>query len=375
MSLYSSILNFVAQPLKLRRRHQPRFHATDPRILVIRRNKMGDMIYTLPLLQALRRHLPQAHITVACDPRGAPIAQACDAVNEVLVLDPGWNPWQAVVKNAWYLQNYDWVIAAKGGFDRRLAVLTRLTNAAVRIGFERESQNPSAHYTDPVPLPINAEEHQADTLLRLLKPMGMVKVTTFSGDMKLRVPDSAREFVAEILAAPPFAPHPRYLVINFSSTVKLKFREEDFIALMRRLLNATDLAMALVAAPLDQQWVSEIADCMGSKRIIAIQTPGPLELAALLEHATFMVTPEGGAAHLAAAMGTPALILWSEGPFKKWYSRGRNHVYVHSEPREKVIPLERVWDALLSFLPKNIEPSVIPGTGTPEAPQPPRLEP
>ena len=70
MSLYRSFLNLVAAPLKLRRRHQPRYHATDPRILVIRRNRMGDMIYTLPLLHALRRHFPEAHITVACDPRG-----------------------------------------------------------------------------------------------------------------------------------------------------------------------------------------------------------------------------------------------------------------------------------------------------------------
>ncbi len=362
----SLLLNLIAESLKLRRRQKPRYHATDPRILVIRRNKMGDMIYTLPLLQALRRHLPEAHITVACDPRGAPIAQACDAVNEVLVLEPGWNPWQAVLVNAWYLQNYDWVIAAKGGFDRRLAVLTRLTNAAVRVGFERQTKNPSVYYTDPVPLPTDApDEHQVDTLLRLLKPMGMIRPTPFSGDMKLTIPDPAREFAAEIRAKPPFASQSPYLVINFSSTVKLKFREEDFIALMRRILTTTDLAMALVAAPLDQQEVQEIADCMASKRIVAIQTPGPLELAALLEKSILLFTPEGGAAHLAAAMSTPALILWSEGPFKKWYSRGKNHAYVHAEAGEKNIPLDRAWEALRPFLPQKNEPPEIPGTELP----------
>jgi ADP-heptose:LPS heptosyltransferase len=371
MSLYSTILNLVAAPLKLRRSHQPRFHATDPRILVIRRNRMGDMIYTLPLLQGLRRHLPHAHITVACDPRGVAIAQACAAVDQVLVLEPGWNPWWAVLKNAWYLQNYDWVVAAKGGFDRRLAVLTRLTNAAVRIGFERQTKNPSPHYTDPVPLPDTPDEHQIDTLLRLLKAIGLVNPTSFSSDLKLRIPDDARQFAAEILAQPPFAPHPRYLAINFSSTVPLKFREEDFIALMRRILASTDLAMALVAAPLDQQKVQEIADCMASKRIVPIQTPGPLELAALLDRAAFLFTPEGGAAHLAAAMGTPALILWSEGPFKKWHSRAKNHAYVHAQPREKNIPLDRVWDAFQPFLPRTNQARAIIETGSPG--QPPAL--
>lgn len=368
MSLSRSVLNLIAAPLRLRRSYAPRSNATDPRILVIRRNRMGDMIYTLPLLHALRRHFPQAHICVACDPRGAPIAQACEAVNEVLVLEPGWNSWQAIVLNAFYLQNYDWVIAAKGGFDRRLATLARLTNAALRIGFEPPRGRPSAYYTDPVPIPTGTQdEHQVDTLLRLLKPLGLMTTTGISTEMKLRVPDDAREFANAVLAEPPFAPHPRYMVINFSSTVPLKFREEDFIALMRRLLTSTELVMALVAAPMDQQKVHEIGDCMASKRILAIQTPGPLELAALMERSAFLLTPEGGCAHLAAAMGTPALVLWSEGPFKKWYSRGKNHSYVHAEAGEKVIPLERVWTALQPYLPQraNVPEKIEPGPTSP----------
>ena len=312
---------------------------------------MGDMIYTLPLLHALRRHFPQAHLTVACDPAGAAIAQACPAVNEVIVLEPGWTPWWAAMKNAAKLQDHDWVIAAKGGFDRRLAVLARLTNAAIRIGFERRTDRRSAYYTDPVALPGDAqEEHQIDTLLRLLKPLGMVKPTAFSVDLSLRVPDSAREFAAEILAQPPFASSPHFMLINLSSTVGLKFREEDFIALAGRVLGLTNFAVGLVAAPADQQKAHEIAFCMGSNRIIALDTLGPLELAALLEHATFLLTPEGGAAHLAAAVGTPALVLWSEGPFKKWYSRGKRHAFVHAEPGEKTIPVERVWQALQPLL-------------------------
>jgi ADP-heptose:LPS heptosyltransferase len=371
MSLSRAVLDLVALPLKLRRHHPPRRHPDDPRILVIRRNRMGDMIYTLPLLHALRRHFPKAHVTVACDPLGAPIAQACPAVNHVIVLEPGWNPWQAALKNAARLQNYDWVIAVKGGFDRRLAVLTRLTNAAIRIGFERRADRPSACYTDPVALPGDPnEEHQIDTLLRLLKPVGLVKPTAFTLDLSLRLPDSAREFAAEILARPPFAPSRPFMLINLSSTVGLKFREEDFIALAGRLLGSTDLVIGLVAAPVDQQKAGEIAACMASHRITAVDTPGPLDLAALLEHAAFLLTPEGGAAHLAAAVGTPALILWSEGPFKKWHSRGRKHAFVHAEPGERTIPVERVWKALQPFLIPEKDEVEKRGTSSQELPPP-----
>jgi ADP-heptose:LPS heptosyltransferase len=354
MSFSRAILDLVALPLKLLHGYRPRRSPSDPRILIIRRNRMGDMIYTLPLFHALRRHFPRAHLTVACDPPGEPIALACPAVNDVIVLEPGWNPWQAALKNAARLQDYDWVLAAKGGFDRRLAVLTRLTNAAIRIGFERRVDHPSAYYTDPVALPGEPnEEHQIDTLLRLLKPLGLLKPTVFTVDLSLRLPDSARKFAAEIRERPPFGSSYRFMLINLSSTVRLKFREEDFIALAGRVLGSTNFAIGLVAAPDDQQKAREIAFCMGSKRIAAVDTPGPLDLAALLEHASFLLTPEGGAAHMAAAVGTPALVLWSEGPFKKWHSRGRKHAFVHAEPGEETIPVERVWKALQPFLPQK----------------------
>jgi ADP-heptose:LPS heptosyltransferase len=350
MNLPDAILNLIAQPLKIRRTHRPAVAPVKPRILIIRRNRMGDMIYTLPLLHALRRHFPHAHLAVACDPAGAQIAQACRSVNEVIVLDSGWNAPLALLKNAGRMQNYDWVIAAKGGFDRRLAVLARLTNAALRIGFERQVKRPSEFYTDPVALPLEPQdEHQIDTLLRLLRPLGLIKPTSFTIDLSLTVPADAREFAATVLDSIPAAPG-RLVLINLSSTVPLKFREEDFIALASRILGATEFVIAFVAAPTDQQSAHEIAECMGSKRVIAVDTPGPLDLAALLETCAFLFTPEGGAAHLAAAVGAPALVLWSEGPFKKWYSRGKRHAFVHATAGEKTIPIERVWQAMQPFL-------------------------
>jgi ADP-heptose:LPS heptosyltransferase len=256
-----------------------------------------------------------------------------------------------VWKNAAQLQDYDWVIAAKGGFDRRLAVLTRLSNGAIRIGFERRTDRPSAFYTDPVALPDNPnEEHQIDTLLRLLRPLGLVNPTDYTIDLSLRLPDSAREFASDVLCRPPFSTVRRFMLINLSSTVRLKFHEEDFVALTARVLASTDLAVGLVAAPSDQPKTRELAGRMASERVVAVATPGPLDLAALLERAVCLLTPEGGAAHLAAVAGTPALVLWSEGPFQKWYSRGTDHAFIQAEPGEQTLPLERVWEALQPFL-------------------------
>jgi heptosyltransferase-3 len=323
---------------------------SDPRILVIRRNRMGDMIYTLPLLHALRRRYPQAYMAVACDPPGSAIAKACDAVNDVIVLKRSWVPGLALMKNTRSLQGFDWVIAAKGGFDQRLARLAQLTNAQRKIGFVREMDQP-AGYTDPVAPPEDPfGEHQIETLLRLLKPLGMTTPDDLAIDLSLTVPESSRQFAATLLA--PLGSTP-FMLINLSSTVKLKFRDEDFIELISKILTSTDLAVGLVGAPSDQPKAVEFAARMASKRVLAMATPGPLDLAALLQKSVCLFTPEGGAAHLAAAVGTPALILWSEGPFEKWHSRGVNHVFIHAENGDLTVPVERVWQALQPLLPQK----------------------
>ncbi len=348
MSLSRTVLNLIAATLRSRARQHTEVPPENPRILVIRRNRMGDMICTLPLLHALRKHYPTAHLAVACDPPGAPIAGACEAVNEVIVLKPGWNRWQAVIRNAAQLQDYNWVIATKGGFDLRLAALARLTNATRRIGFESVTNQISDYYTDAVALPQNPhDEHQIETALRLLQPLGLSDCAV---DLTLALPQSAQEFAAALLTKPPFAQAPRFMLINISSTTSLKFSSDDFVSLARRLLEATDFIIGFVSAPADQPKAQELAARIASHRVIAVNTPGPLELAALLKHATFLLTPEGGAAHLAAAMNTPALVLWSEGPFQKWHSRGARHTFVRHEPEEAMIPQERVWRALQPYL-------------------------
>lgn len=329
----------------VRRQRDPA--APGPRILVIRRNRLGDMVCTLPLLHAVRDRFPQAHLAVACDPPGAPIAAASGAVNEVAILRSGGLP--ALLGNARRLQGFDWVIVAKGGFDRRQATLARLTNGARSIGFDTA---PSLYYTDPVPWPGLQGEHQIETLLRLLAPLEITPPSVI--DLPpLEIPAAARDFIDALFAQASWKIFSRFVLINFSSTVRLKFRPRDFILLAQRILGAdAGAAVLFVAGPADQSRAREFALSCESSRIAAVATPGPLELAALMRRAALIVTPEGGAAHLAAAVGLPALVIWSEGPFEKWRSRAKNHVFVQAGPHEQFVPAERAWQALEPMLPQ-----------------------
>jgi ADP-heptose:LPS heptosyltransferase len=336
---------FLEATARLLHRPTAQKSSASPRLLVIRRNRLGDMICTLPLLHALRGRFPQAHLAVAGDPPGAPIAAASGVVDEVIVLESG--GLFSLFGNARRLQGFDWVVVAKGGFDRRQATLARLSNGARRVGFDAAS---SLYYTDPVPLPDPQAEHQIETQLRLLAPLGIAPASV-TDLPPLAIPVAAGDFARHFFDRPPWKNISRFVLINVSSTVRLRFRPKDFILLAQRILVAdAEAAVLFVAAPADQPLAQELAAGGQSNRIAAVATPGPLELAALMRRAALIVTPEGGAAHLAATTGLAALVIWSEGPFEKWRSRARNHVFVQAGAQEPLVPVDRVWQALKPLL-------------------------
>jgi len=319
---------------------------TPQRLLVIRRNHMGDMICTLPLLYALRRRFPESHITVACDRNGAPIARACPAVNRVHVLTRGW---LSLAANVLHLRGYDAAIAVKGGFDRRLGILTRLTDTPIRIGFHHAAgQRPSKLYSHPIPLP-PAQEHQVDTCLRLLAPLG---VTDLTHDFTLRLPDETTTYALETINRHRLPQHRFVAVVNVSSNRPLPLTEKQFATLIHRLAEELHALVAISCLPSESERAKaqHLIRAAKTKSAFVLETPSPLHLAAVLGQSGLVVTPEGGVGHLAATMGTPGVILWSEGSFEKWHMLAKNHRFVRMDKAEVKPSLNEIWNTVLETM-------------------------
>jgi ADP-heptose:LPS heptosyltransferase len=228
--------------------------------------------------------------------------------------------------------------------------LSRLCNAKVRIGFSRHPKRPAPYLTESVALPDKSEnEHRIETLLRLLSPFGLVRTTNWALELGLRLPASAVAFAAETLENRPFILAERFVLINFSA-IRHGLREEDIIVLLRRLLTTTPLAVGLLAEMDDQQTSREIAMVLASDRVATVDPMTPIETAALISKADALLTGGDIPAHLASAVDTPAVILWTRGDFDRTHSRSARHVFLRAAPKQTVFELEQVWQALQPML-------------------------
>lgn len=120
------------------------------RILLVKLSAVGDVVHTIPMLNALRRRYPTARIDWLLKPSIAELIQHHPAVSNVLHFDDqkwarsGLSYWSAfgdMARLATYLRNnrYDLVVDLHGQF--RTALLTLATGAPVRIGFDRPRRN------------------------------------------------------------------------------------------------------------------------------------------------------------------------------------------------------------------------------------------
>ena len=111
------------------------------RILVIRLDLLGDLIFSLPAVRALRAAYPHAELTLLTLPYTRPLVELVPEVDRVLTLDvnryrrpAGWRHLDEVVRlvRALRVARYDVCVALHG---RPAGMLAVLSGARYRVGY------------------------------------------------------------------------------------------------------------------------------------------------------------------------------------------------------------------------------------------------
>jgi ADP-heptose:LPS heptosyltransferase len=283
------------------------------RILVVRPDNLGDVVMCGPALRALRRAAPDARIDLLAAPAGAAVAPLLPEVAGVLVASVSWQQLDpAAVPVADDLALVDRIAAGRYAAAVLLtsfsqspwpaAQLCRLARVPIRVGTSTEFGG--AGLTHWVPAP-PAELHQVDRALRVLARVGVPPV---DGRLRLAVPadarDAARRTLAEHGVTGPYA-----VVLPGASCSSRRYPPDRFAA-VAGLLAESGLTV-LVAGPAGE---SELVGRVAGNRPGVVALAGGLGVPALagaLAGARVVVCNNSGGAHLADAVGVPAVVLFA----------------------------------------------------------------
>lgn len=283
--------------------HQPKPHR--PRILVLRGGAIGDFILTLPVLQALRREWPDAHVELIGYPHIAALAKEGGLVNKIVSIDRSdmarfFGPGSGVQGElAEYVRSFAMVFSYL--YDPDGTVRGNLLATGVRQVF----------YCSP----LVESGHAADHFMKPLESLAIYPEETPCSRLKLR--DETVAVGREMLGRY----GERVVILHPGSGGKAKrWPLERFLVLAQALRTQGLAKVVFAAGEADADIVVALRAVGEGDRFL---TGLPLVmLAGVLKASCCYVGNDSGVTHLAAALGIPVVALFGATDPAKWGPRG-----------------------------------------------------
>ncbi|MDT5158136.1 MAG: heptosyltransferase [Acidobacteriota bacterium] len=340
----------------------------DPRnILVIDFGQLGDVILSLPALSAIRRRFPRARITVAVGGSAAAVVEMACVADETLAVDRVSLRDGPKHLSVWQIgklvldvrrRKFDFVIDLHSLSETNL--LGFLSGAGKRLYARRpgRSLDYMANFQPPAPVEDRAK-HAIERYLDVLAPLGVGEV---SATPRLAVREEDSRAVAEMLRkadaaggkwkmgrkardrsdasagsnASTGSDAPLVGIFPGAGHPSRRWPIERFAELAWMLERNDSVRTVLFAGPEERQLVRDAQRKFPPSTIVLDRLTVP-QLAAAAERLSVFVSNDTGPMHIAAAVGTPVVILMQHHPmFKCYIPPGERHRVVAAQTIEAI---------------------------------------
>jgi heptosyltransferase III len=306
------------------------------KILVVRRDNIGDLACTTPALAALRKHYPGAEIGALVNSYNAEVLRGNPNIDKVFVyqklkhaggMASQFKALSERLKLIAQLRRWkpDATILAKSSYDLRGLNFARQIGAKSIIGFVPDDLKQAKGLPDiRLKTPVFTEVHEVEAVNLLLSKLGIVDAL---GPLQVYPDAGAVEVLQQTLPAAP-----KRIALHISAREpERRWGFDNFIALAQHVLqDQSDTQILLFWSPGkaddphhpgDDEAAEQLMQEVKSARLVPMPTQNLTELIAALSLCDLFIGTDGGAMHLAVALNKKVLALFENLPGKlnHWY--------------------------------------------------------
>ena len=278
------------------------------RILILKLGSLGDIIHTLPLVNALRREYPDTHIGWAIEKRFSGLIKNHPSVDEVILFERERSSFKSILPFIGLIRKirarkYELIIDLQGNLKG--GIITLLSGCHRRLGFKRGSSRVEAISTFFTNWKVGEEgSHIIERNLGFAR-----ELETEIGDISFQVPveESARRYTDDFLKSRSIYDKRIVIMHPYVTWETKKWPVENYAYLSQRITEKfPDTAIVITAGPGEEKLVEKycaggtvIADGMNLSQLIA-----------LLDRCELFIGSDTGPLHLAVALGKRVIGLY-----------------------------------------------------------------
>jgi len=333
------------------------------RILVIRRDNIGDLVCTTPLFTTLRDHFPHTHIAALVNSYNSPVLNNNPNIDAVYVYkkakhrndgESKISVWLSTLRLIANLrrQKWDYAIIATTAYSKSALKFARGVKAHRIIAFAPKG----TRISDPIDPRLTDSLHETESVFQLLAPFGIHSkpgpVELFNSSpllfSSITAFNNAHPIVGLHISAR--KPNQRWSIEKFSKLaheIHNRYKSNFF-------LFWSPGPMEHSQHPGDDEKAEKMQSLCNDIPLTLFPTKSLTELITGLSVCDYIICSDGGGMHLAAGLGKPIICLFGNSSAAHWHPWGVPYELLQKESEMvEDISVKEVLSANSSLLKKT----------------------
>jgi heptosyltransferase-2 len=293
-------------------------------VLVIRIDRIGDVVVSLPAIKALRKIFPRAKISVMLKKEISPLLKSIPWIDELIPYNGFWGSSRILAR-----RRFNMAVDLLMDYTLRTAFLGLFSGARLRAGFDIEGRGRFFNIAvKPQPEKKSMSSHLMDLVRSVADKAGSDKALLDDEPARLVIPDNDKDYADNLFSSHGMGADDIIVGIHPGGNYLSQLWPEDrFIELARRISDIYKAKIAIIGSMQDENLVGRIAAKIKT-RSVPITGLTLDKLAAIISRMDLLVCNNSGPLHIAAALCVATVSTMGPTAPELWWPDGDRHIVV-----------------------------------------------